>query len=60
MLREKLAKQSKAKRKVVFVDEAPWMDTPKSGFLMALEHFWNGWASGRQDIFMIILGAIIT
>ena len=30
-------------RKVVFLDELPWMDTPNSGFLSALEHFWNGW-----------------
>ncbi|MCL2768471.1 MAG: ATP-binding protein, partial [Synergistaceae bacterium] len=57
LLKEKLVKQSKAKRKVVFIDEAPWMDTPKSGFLMALEHFWNGWASGRQDVFLIICGS---
>ena len=29
-------------RKVVFIDEMPWMDTRKSGFLAALEGFWNG------------------
>ena len=33
------------------------MDTQKSGFLTALEHFWNGWASGRPDIFLIICGS---
>jgi AAA+ ATPase superfamily predicted ATPase len=31
------------KRKVLFFDEMPWMDTPRSGFITALEHFWNGW-----------------
>jgi len=41
----------------VFIDEIPWMDTPKSGFLTALEHFWNGWASGRADVFLIICGS---
>ena len=56
-LRNKLEKQSKSKRKVLFIDEIPWMDTQKSGFLTALEHFWNGWASGRQDIFLIICGS---
>ena len=32
-------------RKVIFLDELPWMDTPRSNFLPALEHFWNAWAS---------------
>jgi len=57
LLQNKLEKLNKSKRKVVFIDEAPWMDTPKSGFLTALEHFWNGWASGRPDIFLIICGS---
>lgn len=29
-------------KKVLFIDEMPWMDTPKSGFLKAFEVFWNG------------------
>ena len=33
-------KQSKDKQ-VIFIDELPWMDTPRSGFLTAFEHFWN-------------------
>lgn len=44
-------------RKVVFLDEVPWMDTAKSGFLTALEHFWNGWACLRKDILLIICGS---
>ncbi len=46
--------ESKAGKKVIFLDEAAWMDTPKSNFLSALEHFWNNWASGRKDILLII------
>ena len=57
LLRKKLEKTNKSKRKVLFIDEIPWMDTQKSGFLTALEHFWNGWASGRKDIFLIICGS---
>ena len=57
LLRSKLEKKNPTKRKVLFIDEAPWMDTHKSGFLTALEHFWNGWASGRADIFLIICGS---
>ncbi len=46
-----------AKRKVILLDELPWMDTPKSGFISALEHFWNGWASSRRDIVLIVCGS---
>ena len=56
-LRNRLEKTNKSKRKVLFIDEIPWMDTQKSGFLTALEHFWNGWASGRTDIFLIVCGS---
>jgi AAA+ ATPase superfamily predicted ATPase len=44
-------------RKVIFLDELPWFDTPKSKFLPALEHFWNEFASARQDIFFIVCGS---
>lgn len=44
-------------RKVVFLDELPWMDTPNSGFVAALEHFWNGWASARRDIVLVVCGS---
>ena len=57
LLRGKIEKTKKKKKKVLFIDEAPWMDTQKSGFLTALEHFWNGWASGRTDILLIICGS---
>ena len=44
-------------RKVILLDELPWMDTQKSGFISALEHFWNGWASSRRDIVLIVCGS---
>lgn len=44
-------------RKVVFLDELPWMDTPGANFVSALEHFWNGWASARRDIVLIVCGS---
>jgi len=50
-------KKSKSRRKVLFFDEMPWMDTPRSGFLTALEHFWNSWASARKDIVLIVCGS---
>lgn len=44
-------------KKVVFLDELPWMDAPRSGFLSELEAFWNGWASARKDIVFIVCGS---
>lgn len=44
-------------RKVVFLDELPWMDTFGGNFIAALEHFWNGWASARRDIVLIVCGS---
>ncbi len=46
--------KSDEKKKVIFLDEAAWMDTPKSQFLSALEFFWNNWASNRKDVLLII------
>jgi hypothetical protein len=51
-----LGKPSKTK-KVVFIDELPWLDTPKSGFMQALEYFWNSWASARKDILLVVCGS---
>ena len=44
-------------KKLIFIDELPWMDTHKSNFVRSLDHFWNGWATTRQDIILIICGS---
>ena len=44
-------------RKVIFLDELPWFDTGKSDFRMALDVFWNTWASAQQDVCLIICGS---
>lgn len=49
--------KDKAERKVVFIDELPWLDTPKSDFISALEHFWNAWAYHRDDVFLVVCGS---
>lgn len=48
---------SEHKKKVVFIDELPWFDTRNSQFLQALEHFWNNWASTRDDVILIACGS---
>ena len=56
-LRMMLEQQDETARKVVFIDELPWMDSGKSGFVSALEHFWNGWGAGRTDLMLIVCGS---
>lgn len=49
--------KSKSTRKVVFFDELPWIDTSKSNFLSAFEHFWNSWAVAQKNVLLIICGS---
>ncbi len=51
---KKIIKSSRKKKKVIFIDEISWMDTPKSSFLAAFENFWNGWCTARKDILLVI------
>jgi len=44
-------------KKILFLDELPWLDTPNSLFISALEHFWNSWASARTDIILVVCGS---
>lgn len=52
-----LEKHKSQKKKVVFIDELPWLCTHKSGFLSGLEFFWNSWASQRNDIVLLVCGS---
>ncbi|MDZ7899505.1 MAG: ATP-binding protein [Arcicella sp.] len=52
-----LLNKSTSPKKVIFFDEMPWLDTAKSDFIMALESFWNGWATNRRDIVLIACGS---
>ena len=44
-------------RRVVFLDELPWMDTVRSDFKGALDYFWNSWASTQKDLILIVCGS---
>jgi len=52
-----LTKLDNNRKKILFFDEISWLDSHRSGFLSALEHFWNDWASTRPDILLIICGS---
>ena len=44
-------------RRIVFLDEVPWMDTARSDFKPALDYFWNSWAASQTDLLFIICGS---
>lgn len=44
-------------RRVVFLDEVPWMDGKRSDFRAALDLFWNTWGSTQEDLLLIICGS---
>jgi hypothetical protein len=46
-----------ATKHVVFLDEMPWLDTPKSGFTSALEFFWNQHVSKMDHVLLIACGS---
>lgn len=52
-----LLEKSKNKIKVVFLDELPWMDTPRSNFTQALEFFWNSFGSTHKGLKLITCGS---
>ena len=57
-LLKKLLSAKRTRRKVVFIDELPWIAGPQSAQLIEeLGHFWNAWARKRKDIFLIVCGS---
>ena len=56
-LRRELERRRTRHKRVIFLDELPWLATHKSGFLQELELFWNSWCSRRTDIIVIVCGS---
>ena len=52
-----LATKNPKTRSVVFLDELPWLDGRKSGFLSAFEHFWNSWANRQPGLLVVVCGS---
>ena len=57
LLQQLLEKKGSDQRQVVFIDELPWLDTPRSGFITAFEGFWNNWGSHRDNLMVIVCGS---
>ena len=44
-------------RFILFIDELPWIASPKSGFLAALDYFWNRHLSRLPNVLLIVCGS---
>lgn len=60
MLQEYLEGLDADRQLVVFIDELPWLDTPNSRFIKALELFWNTWGSTCGRLKFIVCGSATT
>lgn len=57
MLSQLMEQKDKGQRIVIFLDELPWMDTPRSKFVTAFEGFWNNWACHRHNVMVVVCGS---
>jgi len=57
MLRNAISRSRKKGRKVIFIDEMPWLATTGSNFIQAFEYWWNTYASSNPDILLIVCGS---
>ena len=48
---------STKKKIILFFDEFPWMATPKSGLLQALDYYWNRFWVDNKQIKLVICGS---
>ena len=56
-LEQLINRHSEENRCVIFIDELPWLDTPKSQFLAAFSNFWNSFASKKDNLVVVVSGS---
>lgn len=44
-------------KRVVFIDELPWLDAPRTDFMAAFELFWNQYGSAQKDLLLVACGS---
>ena len=60
LLEQFLENRDTGERMLVFLDELPWLDTQRSGFITAFEGFWNNWGCHRDNLMVIVCGSATT
>ena len=57
-LLRKCLEQIRSKRRVVFLDELPWLAGPQSSEMITeLGYFWNSWADRQRNIVLVVCGS---
>lgn len=56
-LRKEIEKVPKEIKVIVFLDELPWLATPRSKFLQALDHLWNRYLHDMPNVILIVCGS---
>lgn len=59
-LRQYLETLAPTSQIIIFLDELPWMDTPRSNFISAFGYFWNSWASDQPNLKLFVCGSATT
>lgn len=54
---EQYLENSNDERKIIFLDEIPWMDRYGNELISELDDFWNTWVTNRDDIVLIACGS---
>lgn len=44
-------------KRIIFIDEVPWLDAKRSDFKAGLDLFWNTYGSTKQDLILIVCGS---
>lgn len=52
-----IEKVERNKKIIIFLDELPWMSTPKSGLISALEYYWNRYWVNDNRIKLTVCGS---
>ncbi|SJZ62643.1 AAA family ATPase [Sediminibacterium ginsengisoli] len=52
-----LTPRLRKRKAVIFFDEFPWINSPRSGFLETFAHFWNNWCVNQKNLIVVICGS---
>jgi len=58
LLLRMLLSRKRNRRKVIFIDELPWLAGPQSEEMISeLGYFWNSWADSQRNIVLVVCGS---
>ena len=56
-LEKYITKAHTEEKKVIFLDELPWLDTPNSGFFPAFMSFWSDFVLPHKGLILVVAGS---